>query len=474
MIAPKISKGMSPVKLTVWDYTFELTDEHPTPEVMNPMKFTYDKLGEDCYRRLNDISPPNNGVLPRLSSSQSTQNNNKGEHKPHRDLYQILKDNRESDPVLGEFWRQVSTVPDWVDWDQIARGQDVFYRYGAANLTGLTYQSLLGGMGAGRVVETLARTGGFNTKVARRRLFETTQHILQVTKSLEAIQPLGEGWASTIRVRLLHSAVRERIMKLASQRPSYYNVEKFGIPINDLDSIGTIGTFSASLVWISLPRQGIYLREQEIKDYFALWRYVAYVIGTPDEVFADQAVTRRWMHSLLLYEVQPTDMSGVLAGNIIKCLQGIPPLYTSKEMLTASARWLNGDTLCDKLGLERPSKYYTFLMAGQCVFYMFLAYSNRLSRDWDQKHIAFLRKAFWAMIVEHKNGLEGKQTVFDMKYIPDFNTLTDGNESDELKTHTGEIERRNLRWMLMAIGGMLGISLVSAKIISVAFKSLSS
>jgi hypothetical protein len=440
--------------------------------MMNPLKFTYDKLGEDCYNKCNEISPPTKGTLPRLNSEQYTQDVKQAEQKAHRDLYLILKDNHENDPVLSKFWEQVTTIPDWVDWEQIARGQDVFYRYGAANLTGLTYQSLLGGMGAGRVVETLARTGGFSTKVARRRLFETTQHILEVTKSLESIKPLGDGWASTIRVRLLHSAVRERIMKLANQRPSYYKVEEFGIPINDLDSIGTIGTFSASLVWIALPRQGIYLREQEIKDYFALWRYVAYVIGTPDFAFADLDVARRWMHSLLLYEVQPTDMSSVLANNIIKCLQGIPPLYTSKEMLTASARWLNGNALCDKLGLERPPVYYSFLMAGQCAFYMFNAYTLRYIPSIDRKKIAFLRKAFWTMIVDHKSGLEGKKTVFDMKYVPEFNTLTDGDDGGETRTHTGQVERRNLRWMLMALGGIILGTFVSARIVGVTYRSL--
>jgi hypothetical protein len=44
----------------------------------------------------------------------------------------------------------------------------------------LAYQSLLGGMGAARVTEVLARTGGFSTQVAKARMYETTQHILQV------------------------------------------------------------------------------------------------------------------------------------------------------------------------------------------------------------------------------------------------------------------------------------------------------
>ncbi|KAA8569205.1 hypothetical protein EYC84_000873 [Monilinia fructicola] len=112
------------------------------------MKFSYDVLAEECLNRLDIISPPPSEELPRKS-----------------------KDHSSEDETLGKLWEEVNTIPDWVDWDQIGRGQDVFYRYGGAALTGLAYQSLLGGMGAARVTEVLARTGGFSAKVAKRRLF---------------------------------------------------------------------------------------------------------------------------------------------------------------------------------------------------------------------------------------------------------------------------------------------------------------
>lgn len=243
-------------------------------------------------------------------------------------------------------------------------------------------------MGANRVVETLARTGGFGVKVARHRIYETTQHILQVTRSVESIQPGGVGHASSIRVRLLHAAVRRRILKLAKERPDYYNVDKFGVPINDLDSIGTILTFSATLIWVGFPRQGIHMREQEIIDYIALWRLVAYYIGTPTDVFAEPSKCRAVMESLMLLEVAPNETSKVLANNVILSLAGRPPAFASKEFLSASARWLNGHDLSDALGLMRPSFYYTLLMAGQCLFFNAFVRVNRAVPMWDQKKIA--------------------------------------------------------------------------------------
>lgn len=307
-------------------------------------------------------------------------------------------------------------------------------------------------MGAARVVETLARTGGFSTKVARRRLFETTQHILQCTRSLDSIKPGGDGWASSIRVRLLHAAVRQRIMKLAKQRPSYFNLEEWGVPVNDLDQIGTVTTFCATLIWLSFPRQGIFLREQEKEDYVALWRYIGYLLGTPTDHFETTTKAKATMESLLYNEVHPSDMSKVLANNIIHSLEGQPPTYVSPDMLIASARWLNGNDLGDELGLPRVSFYYWSLMAGQCVFFMALCYFYRVLPWLDRGHIDRLKRIFWVVIVDAKHGLAGTETLFDFKYVPQYDTVTEMGAPREINLRSSSVETRNLRTLGIFLG----------------------
>lgn len=137
---------------TIWGYTFQLTHEHLTPEQADPLKHSYDRLGEEALDRINALSPPATSALPRHSRRAPTEPaaNGAATTTPNpsgkRDLYVLLRDNAGQDEKLGELWRQVNSVPDWVDWEQIARGQEVFYRYGGPCLTGLAYQSLLGGM----------------------------------------------------------------------------------------------------------------------------------------------------------------------------------------------------------------------------------------------------------------------------------------------------------------------------------------
>lgn len=116
---------------TSFGYIFQLTDHHLTPDQMHPMKQSYDTLGEKAWEKLDSLNSHGTGQNPL---------------KGKRDLYVLLRQNVSNDKSLGQLWSEVNTVPSWVCWDQIARGQDCFYRYGGPVLNGLAFQSLLGGM----------------------------------------------------------------------------------------------------------------------------------------------------------------------------------------------------------------------------------------------------------------------------------------------------------------------------------------
>ncbi|KXH51237.1 tat pathway signal sequence [Colletotrichum simmondsii] len=401
----------------VWDYWFKWTDEHLTSDDLRPMIYTYDELGAEALDRLDEVSPP---VKPSTTPSEKADTPQAA--KPHRDLYALLRDNADADEVLGKLWTEINTIPPWVDWAQIERGQQVFLRYAAPTIFALTFQSLVGGMGGRRVVETLSRTGGFGVNVTRRRLLETFQHIIQVTRDLPSIQPGGQGHASSVRVRLLHAAVRRRILLLAKQKPSYYDVAAYGVPVNDLDSIGTITTFSSTLLWIGLPRQGIFLKDSEKRDYLALWRYVAYIMGTPTDAFSSLGRARATMESLLASEIQPSDTSRALANNVLTGLAEQPPWHVSREFLAAETYWLNGPKLARALAVEKPPFYYSLLILGQCLFFMFMCYSRRLFPSWDESRNKNLKKALYNITINKPAlGALGKETNFEFKYIPTLN-----------------------------------------------------
>ena len=314
----------------------------------------------------------------------------------------------------------VNAVPDWVDWDQIACGQDIFYRYAVANLLGVAYQSLFVGLAAARPVEVLLRTGGFSTAASKRRGFGTGQWNLQVTKDVDSLKPGGEGWISTVRVRLLHSTVRSRIRKMAEARPEYFNEQEWGIPINDFDQAVTICGFCTAPIWSSLPRQEIKLSPQEIADYVPLWRYIAYLIGAPEHYFRDAMSAKRLQDCALLYEVQPNENSKVLAQNLLDAFQGEPPLYLPTGVINAGARGLAGDELCDALDFWRPNFICRGLWRTQVQLYRAVAYGCRSSPWLDRKHIELMRQLTWKLIVEGKYGMTGEKTKIGFKYKPHY------------------------------------------------------
>ncbi|EME78032.1 uncharacterized protein MYCFIDRAFT_191312 [Pseudocercospora fijiensis CIRAD86] len=391
--------GQGEVHVT-WGHRFRWTADHLSREEYNRLRMTYDELAEDCLDILESKFAPAHA-------------------KPSSpiDAYALLEKHHAEDPTLSRLWSEVTELPPWVDWEQIARGQDLYYRYGAATLTALAYQSLIGGTGSsGDVSEVLTRTGGFAVKAARRRLLETQQFSLQVTESLASVRPGGAGFATALRVRFLHARVRRRIMQLAATRPSYYSAEKHGVPVNDADSIGTIAAFSSNLIWGGLPRQGIYLRPQEILDYLALWRLVGLYMGVPTDHFATPEKAKAIMEINLLYSYNPTPTSKMLAWNMIRALELEPPFYASRALIEVNLRWLNGNELADAMDISRPTPYYWALRAGQTVYFAAMCYINRSIPLFDRWQIRTFRRELWSMVLdEKKNGL-GRLSVFDFKY----------------------------------------------------------
>ncbi|KAJ5134804.1 hypothetical protein N7526_006169 [Penicillium atrosanguineum] len=401
-----------------WGYSFHWTDRHRSADELRPMAFTYDNIADECVQILNKI--PTDGDSDRPFK---------------KDLYGLLRDHVDEDPKLQELWTQVNTVPEWVDWEQIQRGQDIFFRYG---LPILNVQSGL--------------------------LKHSHEPVASVPKSsAEGMKPGGEGNVSSVRVRLLHSSVRLKILELVKQKPDYYDIDKYGTPVNDLDCIGTINTFCSSVVYLGLPRQGIHLSQQEIEDYIALWRLVAFYMGTPTEPFENSTKALAMMESLLISEIDPTEIGKVLAKNIILGLENTAPAYASKEFMEALTRLLNGDQLSDELEIPRSSLYYRVMIWGYCFWVATVSSIIPKIYFLDRLMIGLRRKYFYKMIMDEKIGL-GKESRFEFKYVPTLTRTTRLGERRSTKFERPGVETLARLGLLAAFTGVvaLGLGLILA------------
>ena len=129
-----IHKSLNDNTRKVWNHEFTWTDKHFTPEELLPLRQQTDDLAVDAVDRLQAIAV-------KVKNGQ----NNTRRCFGRFDMYSVLKEHHEKDSVLQGLWEEVNTVPEWVDWTQIERGQEFLYRYLIANITGLTIQGFLGG-----------------------------------------------------------------------------------------------------------------------------------------------------------------------------------------------------------------------------------------------------------------------------------------------------------------------------------------
>ncbi len=176
---------------------------------------------------------------------------------------------------LREFFTAVEAVPDWVDWNLIRLGQRAMRRGGADGMYVARDVSLLGGYQFSGFNKTLIRTGALE-KGSNRRFAETMQWAMDVI-SVDGMAPLGIGYRSTIRVRLIHAFVRRHVGAMPDWR-----ADEWGVPVNQTDMAATLVGALIAPPTAGLG-MGLVLSPKEYEGIAHLTRYVGWLIGVRDE-----------------------------------------------------------------------------------------------------------------------------------------------------------------------------------------------
>ena len=146
------------------------------------------------------------------------------------DYFQPQKMELFDDPQLKPihtFHQHLITVPSWVDWDRIKRGQNVFIRYAGGTGMSLLNCSLVGGFGAPKINKVLGATGYLSRSCTGSyvRLFETLQMIADCMEPDGLLPTTGVGWRASVRVRILHAKIRKRLLGMDK-----WNKKEWGVP----------------------------------------------------------------------------------------------------------------------------------------------------------------------------------------------------------------------------------------------------
>lgn len=218
--------------------------------------------------------------------------------------------------ALRDFFTDVEATPYWVDHARIERGAKAITRTGLLGLFPLGDMSLMGGYLASRATKPLVATGEIE-HMAGQRLVETAAWWIDVTTP-GSLRPHGKGYASSLRVRLVHAYVRD-----AMNRRQDWDYEAWDRPINQLQTVGTLLLFSLVFV-LGTQFLGIRYTERERADIIHLWRYVGWLLGIDEELLpATEEDAWRLLWLLATTEFIPDDDSKRLAKALLVTHEGI-------------------------------------------------------------------------------------------------------------------------------------------------------
>ena len=204
---------------------------------------------------------------------------------------------------LRDFFETYGRQPEWVDEALLDRGAEACQITGQVGAWVMRDGALMGGYQSPDFNRVLVMTGALE-KGSSKRLAETSHWWLACTAQ-GGMGRFGEGFKSTLRVRLIHAMVRRHV----AQRPDWDLVTD-GVPINQLDTAATQLAFSIVLLQ-GVRTLGYPLSGEDGRAVIHLMRYVGWLMGVELALQPrTEGAGMRLLYHTLLSVVAPSDTSG--------------------------------------------------------------------------------------------------------------------------------------------------------------------
>jgi len=241
-------------------------------------------------------------------------------------------------PALRAFFEEVETVPDWVDWDLVEQGGRLFRSLGQNSLDILLQLSLIGGYRFGGPTDLLVATGGLSGDSTMRRLGETQKWGVAISQP-GGMRRGADGYVSAVHVRLMHALVNESFA-------SKWDVEQWGMPINQSDQAATLGLFNG-VVLIGTRGLGARISKSDARAYMHLWRYIGWLMGVDEQwLVHTEREQHRLNYHVLLAQDDVTEAGPKLANAIVDAQWTM-----HYDRFVGISRWLARERLLSMLTL---------------------------------------------------------------------------------------------------------------------------
>lgn len=255
---------------------------------------------------------------------------------------------------IREFFEFCHQVPDWVDLDSFQHGCRMFHRNTRLVLAGMVGGVLVEGF-ATNIARSFFLTGRLRDKGVR-RLQQNNRHMVEIFMP-EGMRVYNDGWAHSIRIRLVHAKIRALI-----NRSSEWDPMELGLPISSANLGLAIASFSARLVH-HLKKLGGRFTPLERKNFLQVWRYSGYLMGIPESIlFTSEEEANEIFRVGHICEPPPSIESVVMASSLINSAPLFAGLTQPKERqklanyIAMISRALIGNQLADELIIDDHSE----------------------------------------------------------------------------------------------------------------------
>jgi ER-bound oxygenase mpaB/B'/Rubber oxygenase, catalytic domain len=173
----------------VWGIPIQYRDHHISEAELELMRQKVDILADDCLLALHEKHISVDSYIAKISET---------------DVLSYC------DVRIQAFAREVLAQPEWLNWELLREGQNIFLKYHGSAALGLFYVSLVGGFGAPKITKVLDATL-YMTKhrdATFKRMTETLEMIIDCVDTDGSLRPGSKGFSSVLKVRFLHSRVR--------------------------------------------------------------------------------------------------------------------------------------------------------------------------------------------------------------------------------------------------------------------------
>lgn len=244
--------------------------------------------------------------------------------------------------AVKEVFRSAEKLPVWADQKLMDQGAAFFTNHATAimNLLGLlSLPYCYAAADGARVLDLSERI----KNQPEHRLNETADFVWDVMAP-NAFKPDGKGFASILKVRLLHAAIR-----FYTGKSGKWNYD-WGLPVNQEDMAGTNLSFSL-LVIRGLRKFGLTVSYPEQQAFMHLWNVIGFLLGVDERLLPETGKEALLLEEAIrLRNFKSSKHGQSLTKSLVAYFATVDANFPAKQTMQLM-RYLMGNEVADLLSL---------------------------------------------------------------------------------------------------------------------------